>query len=66
MSNNFTLELEEDAQVIIITLNGTVVADLSASEGLNSIDVSNLASQLYYVVLSGNNGKKSLSKIIVK
>jgi len=66
MTDSFTLELEEDAQVTILTLNGTVVAEWSASAGSNAIDVSSLASQMYYVMLSSSNEKKALTKIIIK
>ncbi len=65
-NNSFTLELEENVIGTIINTNGKVVKEFTALAGINTIDVSNLTSQLYYVVLTNNKAQKSLSKLLIK
>jgi hypothetical protein len=62
---NFTLVVEESVTGTIVNTNGQVVKTFVAETGSNTINVAELANQMYYVVLTNTNGKKSLTKIII-
>jgi len=61
----FTLSLEEAVTGTILNTNGQVIKTFTAIAGSNTINVSELANQMYYVVLTNNNGQKALTKVII-
>lgn len=63
---SFTIEVDEDITGVIINSNGQIVKEFIAKSGSNTVDVSNLTSQLYYVVLTNKKAQKSLSKLLIK
>ena len=65
-TTNFTLKVEENVHIKIYSIQGKLVQENNATIGNNTIDVSKLTSQLYFVEITNQDGKKSVTKLIIK
>ena len=51
--NNITIESVKDAEVKIYSVNGQMLSQRNISEGVNTIDISNLNAGMYFVSVNG-------------
>ncbi len=66
VDSNFTLNVKENVSGTIVNSSGQVIKEFIAKSGENNIDVSELSSQLYYIILKNNKNQKSLTKLLIK
>ncbi len=65
VTDYFTLEIEEEVNIAILNMNGKIVKEFTVDAGKHAVDVSILANQLYYVILTNKQGQKSLTKTLI-
>ena len=65
-STKIQLYISEVVEGILYDTQGRIINTYKFVEGENNIDVSNLQSQLYYLMLNNNQGQHSVTRIIVK
>ena len=51
--NHITIESTKDAEVKIYSVNGQMLSQQNISEGINTIDISNLNAGMYFVSVNG-------------
>lgn len=64
VKNNIELQVTKPVKASIYDLNGKIVADQNLVAGINLIEASKLASGLYLLTVTTNEGKKITQKII--
>lgn len=65
-SSVVNIEVSSDVKGLLMDTQGRILSEYHFTEGKNTIDVSALPSQLYYLLLSDVNNQQSIAKIIVK
>ncbi len=60
------IEVSSAVKGLLMNVQGQILSEYRFTEGSNTIDVSGLSSQLYYLLLSDDNNLKSIAKILVK
>src|SRR5690606_15159156 len=66
VKNSTTVELKENANVQIVNLEGKVVKSLTMNSGKTSLDMSGLASGVYWIQFQGVSGTSTMKKVVVK